>query len=145
MIRPRMNTLLHDAIKRPLAIVCAQAGYGKTRAVYDFSRESTLACAWIQVSERDNLASRFWESLVRAIAQLDQSAADKLSDLGFPDTEEKMSRYLDIRERALNTKSDKRPLMVIDDFHLIENPDILAFLERFIHHTLEDRSLILIT
>ena len=145
MIRPRMNTLLHDAIKKPLAIVCAQAGYGKTRAVYDFSRESTLACAWIQVSERDNLSSRFWESLVRAITQLDQSAADKLSDLGFPDTEEKMSRYLDIRERALNTQSDKRPLMIIDDFHLIENPDILAFLERFIHHTLEDRSLILIT
>ncbi|MCL2324815.1 MAG: hypothetical protein FWC48_04510 [Actinomycetia bacterium] len=104
MIRPRMNALLYNAIQRPLVIVCAPTGYGKTRAVSDFLREGALDCAWIQASQRDNLAPRLWETLTH-----------------------------------------RRPLTVIDDFHLIVDPVALAFLDRFIHDAPEDRSLILIT
>ncbi|MCL2332067.1 MAG: LuxR C-terminal-related transcriptional regulator [Actinomycetia bacterium] len=145
LVRPRVNALLEGALRVPLVIVCAGAGYGKTRAVYDFIRKNRSATIWVQVSKQDNVVSRFWESFVRAVAQLNKTTADEFKNLGFPDTEEKMQRYVDIRNRALTALGRQRSLMVLDDFHLIENPDIIAFIERFLQSSLENRSIILIT
>ena len=43
LIRPRVNELLSKAIEKPLVIVCAGAGYGKTRAVYDFTKKKAVS------------------------------------------------------------------------------------------------------
>ena len=88
LVRPRINTLLEKAIKKPLTLVCAGSGYGKTRAVYDFVRKSEIAALWVQLSEHDNVPSRFWESFVHGIAQInDVSGVDDFKNLGFPDTD----------------------------------------------------------
>jgi len=48
--RFRLNQLFAEAVKYPLVVVCAGAGYGKTSAVHDFAQEYQEVTAWIQLS-----------------------------------------------------------------------------------------------
>ncbi|MCL2351785.1 MAG: LuxR C-terminal-related transcriptional regulator [Firmicutes bacterium] len=127
MVRKRLNALLAKAARKPLAIVCAGAGYGKTRAVYDFIRENNEAVLWIQLSEYDNKPSRFWESYAYAVEQIDKSSADEMRSIGFPDTPDKVNRYMSLCESFLPGYRNRRIMIVLDDFHLIKNPAIIGF------------------
>ena len=54
LIRPRINALLEKAAQKPLTIVCAGAGYGKSWAVRDFAAASGPQARWLQLSASDN-------------------------------------------------------------------------------------------
>ncbi len=125
--RPRISALLNDAVGHPLTIVMAGAGSGKTRAVFEFARGAQTPVSWMQLSERDNASSRFWEKYTRLLAEWDAEFAQHCRIRGFPDTEDKLNRYIALR--LCNVPRQKR-LFVLDDAHLIEHPDILNFLER---------------
>ena len=56
-----------QALKYPLIMICAGAGYGKTSAVYDFTQKYKAETAWIQLSERDNVGGRFWENYLHSM------------------------------------------------------------------------------
>ncbi|MCL2332005.1 MAG: LuxR C-terminal-related transcriptional regulator [Actinomycetia bacterium] len=145
LVRPRLSALLEQAVKKSLVIVCAGAGYGKTRAVYDFVRDYQGATIWVQLSEQDNVTTRFWENFVRSLSQVIGTEIEDFRSLGFPDTEEKMQQYRSFRDRSIASHSSRRFLMIIDDFHLIHNPQIARFIEGLIQNTPEDRSFILIS
>ncbi|MCL2342437.1 MAG: LuxR C-terminal-related transcriptional regulator [Firmicutes bacterium] len=143
LFRPRINALLEAAIEKPLVIVCAGAGYGKTRAVSDFTKKSKIPTMWMQLSEHDNVPSRFWESFVDMIAKASETSANELKNLGFPDTLDKTNRYFSIRDRI--TSEYPKFLAVLDDLHLIKNPAVLGFIEDFIQNAQANRSVILIS
>jgi len=127
LVRQRVNMLLSNAKRNPIITVCAGAGCGKTYAVLDFLQRQSLPAFWIQLSERDNSTTRFWESYTSAVEHYSESIADEYRKLGFPDTEKKLERYTYIRNSAL----EKKPgFLVWDDFHLITAPAVLHFLER---------------
>ena len=124
--RPRLNELLLKAVKYPLVVVCAGAGYGKTTAVHDFLREYKAVKAWIQLSERDNVGSRFWENYIHSVIKVNSSMAEALSKINFPDTKEKLRHYQSLAQRfAIPGKK----IFVMDDFHCIEDPSVLRFME----------------
>ena len=141
-IRPRVNALLTQAIKKPLAVVCAGMGYGKTLAVSDFVREIGIPAMWMQFSEFDNVGLSFWENYVRAIEQINKPLAEEIDDLGFPDTEDKLNQYYSLHDRAM---ADQRYLTVLDDVHLVKDPSVVNFIERVIYSSLPNRSIILIS
>ena len=128
--RQRINALLAEAIKKPLVIVCAGTGYGKTSAVRDFMQDVECPAAWMQFSGSDNAAPCFWGNYIRMIAQIDDAAARGLQELGFPDTEERLEQYNAIRKRIAR---GKKHLLVFDDAHLVTNPDVKQFLELMIN------------
>jgi len=82
--RPRLNTIFMEAVKHPLVVVCAGAGYGKTSAVHDFLREYEASTIWIQLSERDNVGQRYWENYVHTLMPLNEPFAEAVNKLGFP-------------------------------------------------------------
>ncbi len=141
LVRPRINALLADAVSRPLTIVCAGAGYGKTRAVCDFTRDCDFPATWMQFSARDNAGSRFWTKYIRLIAGWDEAFIGHCRALGFPDTEDKLNRHLAERRRYAPAE---RRLIVLDDIHLIKHTDILLFLDRGLRDTVENTSVIAI-
>jgi len=142
--RPRINSLLEKAIQKQLVIVCAGAGYGKTHAVYDFTKESGILTSWIQCSELDNTSIRFWEGFIHTFTLINKPFANEVKELGFPDTEEKLTRYIETRNRYFMQNQSQRHLYVFDDFHLIKNPDIIRFMELVINNWPEGRTVILI-
>jgi LuxR family maltose regulon positive regulatory protein len=124
--RPRLNQLFLEAVRCPLVVVCAGAGYGKTSAIHDFLEEYQPTVSWIQLSERDNVVPRFWEKITHNWARHDPSLARAMVELGFPDTREKLNRYLEMVRDHVEVKSR---VVVIDDFHCIEEPQVIRFLE----------------
>jgi LuxR family maltose regulon positive regulatory protein len=126
--RPRIDDLLEKVVKNPLVTVVAGAGYGKTYAVYSFARSFKARTSWMQLSERDNIASRFWENFIAGVALSNPKAASRIAKLDFPETERQFERYVTIPIEEIDPRG--RILFVYDDCHLIQNPAILRFMEK---------------
>nr|AGS53080.1 putative transcriptional regulator, luxR family protein [uncultured bacterium contig00036] len=107
-------------------MVCAGTGYGKTSAVYDFVRESQATITWTHLSERDNVGSRFWENYIHTMAQVNAPFARAIGKLGFPDTVDKLSQYLELVKNLVEVKPR---IIILDDFHFIEDPLVIRFVE----------------
>ena len=121
------------AVKHPLIVVCAGAGYGKTSAIRDFAEKYNAMTAWMQLSERDNIGARFWESFIHTLTQVNSPLAKAVSSLSFPDTKEKINQYLHLLRRYLQMK---QRIIVMDDFHFIEEASVLRFLEECVFNRL---------
>ena len=121
--------------------MCAGSGYGKTRAVSDYMRKHKVTAAWVQLSERDNVGSRFWENYVRSFLQVSRSLSEDFKELGFPDTEDKLNQFFRLRDRGI---PNEHYMVVLDDFHVLKDPAVTSFMERAIYSMPENRTLILI-
>jgi LuxR family maltose regulon positive regulatory protein len=141
--RPRIKEIFADALQKPLVIISAGAGYGKTWAAYSFLQNYDAITVWFQLSERDNLCSRFWEHFTNTIALHNKPLAECLSTLGFPETKDQFAQYLSAIED--NILSNKKRVMVFDDFHLIEEKSVLQFFEKAINFPFPNRTMILIS
>ncbi|MDR1840056.1 MAG: LuxR C-terminal-related transcriptional regulator [Treponema sp.] len=127
--RARLNKLFMEAMKYPLVVVCAGAGYGKTSAVHDFAEEYGATTAWIQLSERDNVGARFLENCVHTIGQINPAFAEAAIKLGFPYTKDKLKQCASLMRDHVKKK---RRIIVFDDFHYIEDISVIRFLEECI-------------
>ncbi|MDR1510863.1 MAG: LuxR C-terminal-related transcriptional regulator [Synergistaceae bacterium] len=128
--RPRINRILADAIKKPLIIVTAGAGYGKTLEVYSFLRNYDAPTMWFQLSERDNVGARFWENFANTIALYNRRFAERLLAIGFPEAEDQFEKYISMIEDQVSPAGKR--VMVFDDFHLIREKPVFQFIERSI-------------
>jgi len=115
-----------EAVKYPMVMVCAGAGYGKTSAVHDFAQAYQAATAWVQLSERDNVGGRFWENFTHSMLKVNKPFADAIGKLGFPDSAERMNQYNALLRKHVSTV---KRIVVMDDFHFIENPAVIRFME----------------
>jgi len=127
--RSRLNQLFMEAMKYPMIIICAGAGYGKTTAVHDFLQDYQTNTAWVQLSERDNVGVRFWENFTHCMTQINQPFAASLNKIGFPDTQEKIQQY-NIQLR--NYIERRQRIIVFDDCHYIEDKSVITFVEEAI-------------
>ncbi|GHU75303.1 helix-turn-helix transcriptional regulator [Spirochaetia bacterium] len=126
--RPQIDRLLNKAVQSPLVTVVAGAGYGKTHAVYAFLQHCPAVSRWIQLSERDNNPDRFWEHYIGAVESVSKTIAGSLAELGFPRTERQYDRYNAVPRT--DVIPGRKYIFVYDDFHLLNNPEVLLFLER---------------
>ena len=124
--RQRLIQLMTEAARYPLFVLCATAGYGKTSAVLDFVKEYQAETFWVQLSERDNVGARFWESFTHSAEVISYAFADACAKLGFPDTIDKINQYLALVHK--HAAVIKR-VFVLDDFHNIKEPLVIRFVE----------------
>ncbi|MDR1596464.1 MAG: LuxR C-terminal-related transcriptional regulator [Treponema sp.] len=141
--RPQVYDLLEKAVKSPVVMVTAGAGYGKTQAVYSFVRKYNAVTVWLQLFERDNLGWRFWENFSRAFEFINRDFAEKLRKTDFPDTEQKFEQYLRIPNNDIDAV--RKYIFVYDDFHLIHDPSVLRFIEHTVTTAFPNTSFILIS
>ncbi|MDR2402525.1 MAG: LuxR C-terminal-related transcriptional regulator [Spirochaetaceae bacterium] len=128
--RPHIDRLLEKAVQKPVILVTAGTGYGKTHAVYSFLQRYSVITVWLQLTERDNFQRRFWENFCSAISMINPETTEKLLRVGFPETERQFDRYLDIPRH--DVLSGQKYVFVYDDFHLLRNEKVLHYLERSI-------------
>ncbi|MDR0669309.1 MAG: LuxR C-terminal-related transcriptional regulator [Treponema sp.] len=128
--RPRVNRLLEQALTKRVIIICAGTGYGKTCAAYFFIRKLKNLTSWMQFSERDNNGDRFWENFTSAIDPVNRKTTARLAKIGFPATERQFDQYKAISQEE--PRPDTPIIFVYDDFHLINDPAVLRFMERSI-------------
>jgi len=141
--RHRLDMLIEKAIEHSLVLVNAGTGYGKTQAVSMFLNNKNKYVIWLQLSIIDNHPTRFWEGLVYALHFQNEETAKRIDQLGFPQSLDEFNRFLHLF--AVEVYAGEQFVFVLDDFHLIENEQILQFVERLIFARLENFCMILIS
>ena len=129
--RPRLQNMLESAMDYPLVALYAGAGYGKTFTVDSFLQKYEACTSWLQLSDKDNVTTHFWEDYIHMVTLIWPEIGAGLLEIGFPDTDEALAKHTLLRHRALSLT--EKYVWVFDDFHLLHNPDILHFIENMIN------------
>ena len=122
--RPRINHLLEEGTRGPLTVVTGPPGAGKSMsiALWAAAHNDPRAVAWITLDEFDNRPQVFWSYIVAALRQV---------GFAVPETEtlagrKKVIGHEFLLRLASALASAPRPvLMVIEDFHLVTDTDVV--------------------
>ncbi|HEX6936203.1 MAG TPA: LuxR C-terminal-related transcriptional regulator [Actinomycetes bacterium] len=123
--RPRLAERLSASSRSALTVLSAPAGFGKTTLLTEWLATvpaDARSIAWLSLDHRDNDAARFWTYVVTAIqTAMDGVGSGALQVLASssPSTEAALAALLN----DLNGQS-KDLLLVLDDYHLIEAPEV---------------------
>ena len=145
LTRPRLLARLDGITACTLTLVTAPAGWGKTSLVCQWLEARGLPAAWLQLDAGDGDPSLFFSYLVYALRQLEpqfgaeteillRSAAPPPAVLANA-----LSNELDQMQRAAPC------LLVLDDYHLVQNSEIDRALARLLQRPPRDFHLIVLS
>lgn len=123
---------LVDMHLKKLTVVRAPAGYGKTTLLSQWMSQFDEPVAWLSIDATDNDPTRFWTYVIRTVSDAITNDIDtKLISLfnGQSPLELVIDAFLNELELIQG-----RIYIVIDDYHLIENPIIHSMMARFIDY-----------
>lgn len=120
----RIIVAMAGIFDHPLTIVDAPMGFGKTTAVKEYLSNSDVQVLWQMVY--DNSLHSFWKGFSRLFAKLNEETSQSLLQFVFPSDSSVMQEALRIIEA---TELPAKTIIVIDDYHLIESPEINRFME----------------
>jgi ATP/maltotriose-dependent transcriptional regulator MalT len=149
VVRPRLISRLSESLTRPLALVSAPAGFGKTTLLSEWVTQATLPVAWVVLDADDNDPVRFWSYFIAALQQI-QAAIGSLS-LGL--LQSPAEATMEAMLQALVNEIDSLPddqvaesiqkevearrahfILVLDDYHVIETRAIQQQLSFLLDH-----------
>ena len=150
--RPHLTSLLNEGLRRKLIFISAPAGFGKTTLVsawvQSFSQHTPEAqhVAWVSLDESDNDPVQFWAYALTALDRQQPGLCTPL--LGYLHTQQAPTpplRYvLQALINALVSRTEQF-LLVLDDYHLITEPEIHSSLTYLVEHLPPQLHLILAT
>lgn len=123
--RPRLHTLLSQALQYPFCMILAGPGYSKTHTMADYISTCGANTLWFRLSRLDNLSSYFWNHLVRLTAYEYPGLSESIRLLGFPQTMSMFDNFIDLLEK--NISIQKPFIWVFDDFGEISNQEVRDF------------------
>ncbi|MEM7029759.1 MAG: LuxR C-terminal-related transcriptional regulator [Chloroflexota bacterium] len=147
--RPRLIDSLTDGLKRDqgftrkLTLISAAAGFGKTTLASDWIACSKIPSTWLSLDEADNDPSRFLTYLGAAIQKIAPKAGKTLLaalQSPQPSNDELLTHLLN------EVSTVEQPfVLVLDDYHVIENAIIDELLIFLIEHLPLQMHLVLTT
>lgn len=140
--RPRIDKIIAKAFTYPLVTVTAGAGWGKTQAISSFLHRTDIDFVWHKLSKLDNLTPRFWGTFVYAVGMYNPEFSALLSDFGFPYSLALFNELLHVF--ADFTADTKQIIFIFDDFHLVNEPRIIRFIENLLWARLTNLTVVLI-
>ncbi len=135
VVRPRLADRLAPAQGGELTLVCAPAGFGKTALLADWARRDPRPVAWLSLDDADNDPARFWRHAAAALDRVRPGVAQQVAALlqggGLqPASFEAVVTTL-VNELA---GVAEEVVLVVDDYHLIQAPQVHQSLEFLLEH-----------
>ncbi|MBZ0304129.1 MAG: hypothetical protein K8J31_30620, partial [Anaerolineae bacterium] len=135
--RPRLIEQFNRGLSRPLTLICAPAGFGKTTLLsewLDSETGSDMPLAWVSLDEDDNDPGRFLTYIICALTNVGSflESEDLLSLLQSsqpPPPKAILTSLISQMEAYPN-----RLGLVLDDYHLISTPVIHEAMAFFLDH-----------
>lgn len=151
-MRPRLTGKLLSGVQRPgsFILLSGPAGFGKTTLLSEFvaqilqQRESLVGVAWLSLDEGDSDPHRFWTYLIAACQGVQEGVGETaLALLNMPQPLPEGA----IPTLLINdlTRQDRPLVLVLDDYHTIQNPSIHADLLFLLDHLPQNLHLIVST
>jgi LuxR family maltose regulon positive regulatory protein len=146
VVRQRLLEAMEDAISRPLTLISAPAGFGKTTLItswlYETGNESRTA--WLSLDQDDSDPVHFAYYMIATLQGIEprvgRAPISLLGSLKMPGLKDLMSLLLNEIAAA-----QERILFVLDDYHTVRNPDIDSALTFLIERMPERLRLIVAT
>ncbi len=119
--RERLARTLDAAAERPLTVVCAPAGFGKTTAVVQWLEGTGLPHAWLSVDASDNDPRWF---AARLLAALDRTLPGRFEDArrAFHSGADVETTVIPLVANALSAQRAESVAIVLDDYHALSEP-----------------------
>jgi LuxR family maltose regulon positive regulatory protein len=133
--RPHLIQKLSAGVGRPgsFTLVSGPAGFGKTSLLSEFVTQLRQLVAWVSLDEEDNDPIRLWTYLITACQTVQEGvgrAALELLQTAHPLPDDTIPTIL-INDL---TSQDGSLVLVLDDYHQIQNPSIHAGLLFLLDH-----------
>lgn len=132
--RPELSEKLNQGLNRKLILVSAPAGFGKTTVVSDWISQNKIPTAWFSIDKADNDPVDFVNYIIAGIqsihSEFGQSTLTLLNSPSKPSIQSIVSLLInDILQITQNF------LLVLDDFHLITDKEVLELMTYLLEHT----------
>jgi LuxR family maltose regulon positive regulatory protein len=144
--RPRLAEKLRNGLQRPLTVISAPAGFGKTTLVSSTLREQAdeTRVAWLSLDQEDGHLIRF---LYHLVATLQSVAPDVGRAPIFLIGRLQLPAPNDLIAALVSEIADSayRIVLVLDDYHIVPSPEINAAVTYLVEHMPEPLHVILIS
>jgi LuxR family maltose regulon positive regulatory protein len=129
VMRPRVMTKLNAAVTKPLTVVSAPAGFGKTTLVVAWNATRAQPCAWLALEPADNDPARFFAYLIAALQTRDPAIGASAQALLASAPQAVLTSLInDLHTFAGET------VLVLDDFQFIQDLNLVTALAFLIEH-----------
>jgi LuxR family maltose regulon positive regulatory protein len=132
--RPRLSGRLRRGAASRLTLISAPAGFGKTTLLAEWlaATGTERSVAWLSLEESDSQPASYWTYLItalQAVAPGVGTSALLLLESGQPPVETVLTTVLNELGTAPNDL-----YLVLDDYHLVDGPDIQAGMTFLLEH-----------
>jgi len=132
--RPRLLERLQPDAARRLTAITAPAGYGKTTLVNQWCAAHDQPVAWLSLDEQDDEPRRFWSYVIGALENTilghQESIHHYLDTPGAEHIEGTLTAFIN----TLIDQSVEHANLILDDYHLIQDPDIQRQITFLVDH-----------
>ncbi len=142
--RSRLIERLNNGLPGKLTLISAPAGFGKTTLLSEWIPHSPRCVTWVSSDEGDNDPTRFWVYFIGAVQKLQSNLGQNALILLQSPQPPPLELILTTLLNELATFPDDFAL-VLDDYHVIENPAIHTTTTFLLDHLLPQMHLIITT
>ncbi len=131
--RPRLTERIDRGVMGLLTLIVAPAGFGKTNLLIEWAKESNLPVAWLNIDSDDNDPYRFFGYLVGAMQTLEPGLGEEALDIIQSTKGGGVEVGITLLINEISAIS-KEMVLVLDDFHALEDPVILQRSSFYLKH-----------
>ena len=131
--RTHVDARLQRGMERPLTLLTAPPGFGKTTALAAWARQAEAPVAWVSLDSGDNEPGQFWAYVLAALEQ----ASPGVTDGALAMLRSMQAPPLPVILRALLNALVAAPMdiaLALDDYHRITEPAIHESLASLLDH-----------
>lgn len=144
--RDRLTNRLNAAIRSPLTVVSAPAGFGKTTLVGTWLASAAAngsSVAWLSLDDRDNDPALFWTYFVTALRAVVPGLGEAALPL-FASPAAAASAALPALLNEIETLP-RDLVLALDDYHVIESPEVHEGMAFLLEHHPPQLHLVIVT
>lgn len=130
LARPEAVTKLNEAVSHPISLLWAPAGYGKSTLLSLFLQDYQYDRIWYPLTSRDNDDTSFCSLLLTGLIESnprDKELEQTLKSIGQLNPKQQLDLFCYHVDRIYG-QNDKLLILVLDDFHLIQDQSCLEVL-----------------
>ncbi len=134
--RPRLMALLDTCPRRPLTLVSAPAGFGKTTLLSQWVQalpQESIPVAWVSLEEQENDPVRFWSYVLTALDRVQPGlCTDLVTRLRTQPSPALPGVFTTLINRLV--QSTQQMFLVLDDYHLITDQAVHTAFASLVEH-----------
>jgi len=122
--RPRLLEKLDQVLQKPIALISAPAGFGKTTLMTRWLDRCPVPNAWLQLDENDCEIPTFLSGVVAALRHLFPICLQNTANLQHAPGTVPLADWKHALIADLELLKDTPFILALDDYHLVGNPAI---------------------